>query len=143
MYKRPNRLSAFINRLLARAAEAGIQLYDTQALTVRGRSSGVDRTVVVSALEIDGATYLVAPRGTTHWARNLRAAGEGELRLGRRRRRFTAEEIPVDERPPILRQYLRRYGGISKGQFEADADAPEERLREIAPLHPTFRLELE
>ncbi len=46
-------------------------------LTVRGRHSGEPRTVPVAVLEHEGDRYLIAPRGRTHWVRNLRAAGEG------------------------------------------------------------------
>ena len=42
----------------------------------------------MNPLEIGGATYLVAPRGTTQWVRTLRAVGEGELHYGRRSTRF-------------------------------------------------------
>ncbi len=59
-------------------------------LAVRGRSSGEWRTVPVNVLELDGARYLVAPRGDTQWVRNLRAAGTGELRIKGRTEAFSA-----------------------------------------------------
>jgi hypothetical protein len=90
---------------------------------------------------VDGSTYLVAPRGTTNWARNLRAAGEGELRVGRRRRRFGYDELPDSEKPRLLREYLTRWEPETKSQFEFGKDASEETLREAAPRHPIFRLQ--
>jgi hypothetical protein len=96
----------------------------------------------VNLLTVASQRYLVAPRGDTHWVRNLRVAGNGELRLGRRIERFTGTEVPLDERVPLLRAYLKRwkaevgvfFGGVS-------ADSSDEELRRIAPDHPVFRVE--
>jgi hypothetical protein len=94
----------------------------------------------VNPLELEGSTYLVSPRGTSHWVRNLRAAGDGELRLGGRSRPFRAQEVADSEKPPLLRAYLDRWERQTKSLFEAGADASDERLREIAPRHPAFKL---
>jgi deazaflavin-dependent oxidoreductase (nitroreductase family) len=51
-------------------------------LTVRGRRTGRPIRTPVPTLEVDGARYLVSGGGDTHWVRNLRAAGEGELGAG-------------------------------------------------------------
>lgn len=108
---------------------------------VRGRSSGLPRATPVNLLTYDAARYLVAPRGHTQWVRNLRVAGSGELRLGRRREAFTAVELADDEKVPVLRAYLKRwkaevgvfFGGVG-------AKSSDEELRRIAPDHPVFRI---
>jgi deazaflavin-dependent oxidoreductase (nitroreductase family) len=100
-------------------------------LAVRGRRSGEWRTVPVHVLELGGARYLVAPRGDTHWARNLRAAGEGELRRRGRVERFRATEVPVEERKPLIDAYLARWGREVKAIFEQLSDPAD---------HPVFRL---
>lgn len=142
MYKRPARLTRLVvNGPIKLAVRLGLSPRGSQLLTVRGRKSGEPRTVPVNPLQLEGTTYLVAPRGSTNWARNLRAAGEGELRVGRRRRRFGFTEVPDGEKLPLLRAYLSRWEPETKSQFEAGADAADERLREIAPLHPVFRLD--
>jgi hypothetical protein len=41
--------------------------------------------------------------------RNLRAARGSELRLGRQREPIGVEELSDDAKPPILREYLRRW----------------------------------
>jgi deazaflavin-dependent oxidoreductase (nitroreductase family) len=142
MYKRPSRLTrVVVNGPVKLAVRLGLSPRGSQMLTVRGRKTGEPRTVPVNPLEYDGDTYLVAPRGETNWSRNLRAVGEGELRVGRRRRRFRAGELEDAEKPPLLRAYLSRWEPETKWQFETAADASDERLREIAPLHPVFRLD--
>ena len=92
-------------------------------------------------MTLDGARYLVAPRGHTQWVRNLRAHAEGRLLVGKRAEEFTASELTDDLKPPILREYLRRwkwevgafFGGVG-------ADSSDEELRRIAPDHPIFRV---
>jgi deazaflavin-dependent oxidoreductase (nitroreductase family) len=112
-----------------------------RVLEVPGRSSGQPRTTPVNLLELDGARYLLAPRGGTNWVRNLRAAGGGRLRSGRRSEEFRAVEIPDEEKVPVLRAYQERWARETKGLIEAGADAPEDELRAIAPDHPVFRLD--
>src|ERR1044071_7121277 len=77
-------------------ARRGVSVAGSRELQVVGRSSGELRTTVVNLLDLDGQRYLVAPRGTTQWVRNLRAAGSGTLRVGRRREAFRAVELPDD-----------------------------------------------
>jgi deazaflavin-dependent oxidoreductase (nitroreductase family) len=79
-------------------------------LAVVGRRSGELRAVPVVVHEHAGRRYLLAPRGDTHWARNLRAAGEGRLTHRGRSLAFTATEVPVAERPELIAGYLRRFG---------------------------------
>jgi hypothetical protein len=96
----------------------------------------------VNLLTLDGRRYLVAPRGHTQWVRNLRAAGGGELLLGRRVEAFRASELPDAEKPRILRAYLKRWK-MEVGTFFAGvgADSSEADLARIAPEHPVFRIE--
>lgn len=130
------------NRIVAALTRAGLSVYGSRILAVRGRTSGEWRTTPVNLLVLDGVRYLVAPRGHTQWVRNLRVAREGELRLGRRAERFVATEIGDDEKPPILRAYLKKWK-VEVGVFFGGVgpDSPEADLRRIAPDHPVFRIE--
>jgi hypothetical protein len=95
----------------------------------------------VNPLSLDGKRYLVSPRGQTQWVRNMRAAGGGELRVGRRMERFTAVELSDDVKPPLLREYLRRWKFEVGMFFEGvGPDAPDEKLLEIAPGYPVFQI---
>src|SRR5512147_616145 len=78
----------------------GISLFGSRVLVVPGRRSGEPRSVPVNLLELDGERYLVAPRGNTQWVRNARAAGAGQLRLGRRTEQVVLTELPAAERVP-------------------------------------------
>ncbi|MEQ7126742.1 nitroreductase/quinone reductase family protein [Actinopolymorpha sp. B11F2] len=119
----------------------GVSLFGSRLLRVRGRTSGEWRTTLVNLLEVDGVKYLVAPRGHTQWVRNLRAAGSGELVLGRQVTPVRAEELPDGEKIPILRAYLKRFGW-EVGMFfdNLDKNSPDEDLGEAAPGFPAFRL---
>jgi deazaflavin-dependent oxidoreductase (nitroreductase family) len=137
-----NRIAGYVNRAVRGLTKLGISLYGSRVLYVRGRKTGEWRSTPVNPLTHDGARYLVAPRGHTQWVRNLRATRyEGKLRLGRRVEHFTAVELADAEKPAVLREYLRRWK-FEVGVFfdGVDADAPEEKLLEIAPGYPVFRI---
>lgn len=130
------------NPFIALLTRAGVSVWGSRVLRVRGRTSGEWRSTPVNLLTVDRADYLVAPRGETQWVRNLRVAGDGELRVGRRTRAFRATELADDAKPPLLEAYLRRWKFEVGAFFDGvDADAPDEELRRIAPDHPIFRIE--
>jgi deazaflavin-dependent oxidoreductase (nitroreductase family) len=145
VYRKPDWFTAHVlNPLLKAVHRLGIGVAGSQTLAVRGRKTGEIRTNPVNPFEIDGRTYLLAPRGTTQWVRNLRAAGgEGELRTVRNVRRFRATEVPDSEKLPLLRLYMDKWAWEVKGFLGIDADAPDEELRRIAPDHPAFVLTFE
>ena len=121
--------------------EHGVSLLGSRVLTVRGRRTGAPQSVPVNLLRLDGERYLVAPRGNTQWVRNVRAAGEAQLRVGRRVEQVRVEEVPAGDRGPVLRVYLQRWGwevgrfveGLSKRSTDAE-------LAAAAPGMPVFRL---
>jgi deazaflavin-dependent oxidoreductase (nitroreductase family) len=129
------------NPMVAGLTKLGISVLGSRELRVRGRKTGEWRSNPVNLLTIDGQKYLVAPRGHTQWVRNLRVAGSGELRVGRRVESFTATELTDADKPAILREYLKRwksevgvfFGGVGP-------DSPESELVRIAPDHPVFAI---
>ena len=145
MYQKPGWFTKNVfNRMVAGLHRLGLGVQGSQTLAVRGRKSGEMRTNPVNPFEIDGRTYLLSPRGTTQWVRNLRAAGgEGELRSGRKVRHFHAEEVADSDKLPLLRLYMDKWSWEVKGFMGIDADAPDEELRRIAPDHPAFVLSFE
>lgn len=129
------------NPLVALAAKLGFSLKGSRALAVKGRKSGEWRTTPVNPLSFDGSRYLVSPRGTTHWVRNIRVSHEGRLTLGRKTETIHVEEVPDADKAPLLRAYLKEWAWESKQFFGlAGADVPDAELARIAPEHPVFRI---
>ena len=81
----------------------------------------------------------MAPRGETQWVRNIRVAGGGELRVGRKVEAFTVVEVDDAAKVEILRAYLRRWK-MEVGVFfdGVSADSSDEEIAAIAPKHPVF-----
>jgi deazaflavin-dependent oxidoreductase (nitroreductase family) len=130
------------NPVVAGLTRMGVSIWGSRVLEVRGRKSGTPRRTPVNLLEFEGDHYLVSPRGEGQWVRNVRA-DDGRLILirGRRREAWRAEEIPDNDKPPILRAYLRRWK-MEVGVFfdGVSADSPADEVARIAPRHPVFRL---
>lgn len=141
-YIGPSGLDPIMNKVFNLLPKLGISVMGSRLLAVRGRKSGEWRTTMVNPMTAaDGARYLVAPRGHTQWVRNLRAAGGGELRLGRKSETFTAVEIADADKTPLLRLYLEKWGWEVGRFFEGlDRNATDAQLAEIAPGFPVFRI---
>jgi deazaflavin-dependent oxidoreductase (nitroreductase family) len=141
-YKAPGWFTRTIfNRSVAGLTKLGVSVKGSRVLAVRGRKSGEWRTTPVNLLDLDGKEYLVAPRGVTDWVRNIRIAGGGELRLGKKVQQFKAVEITGEPGVPILRNYLKRWKW-EVGQFfdGVGPDASDEQLLAKLPDHPVFEV---
>ena len=130
------------NPLVARMTRLGVGLYGSRVLEVRGRTSGEVRATAVNPLTLDGERYLVAPRGTTQWVRNLRAAGDGVLRVGRRREEFSATELADADKTPIIRAYLKKWAWEVGAFFDGlTATSSDDEIAAVASGFPVFRLQ--
>jgi deazaflavin-dependent oxidoreductase (nitroreductase family) len=141
--KRPGWFTKHVfNRIVAAFTRLGLSLFGSRVLEVPGRTSGLPRRTPVNLLAFDGGRYLVAPRGDTQWARNLRAGGGGRLLRGAKAEPFTATEVTDEaQKAAILRAYLKRWAFETSVFFDGvGAGASEEELRAAAPKHPVFRL---
>jgi deazaflavin-dependent oxidoreductase (nitroreductase family) len=142
-YREPGLITRkVLNPAVSMLTKAGISIWGSRVLEVRGRSSGDLRRTPVNLLELDGAQYLVSARGNGQWVRNVRAAdGRLALLVGRHRDERTAEEVPNHDKPPILRAYLRKWKSEVGIFFDGvTADSEDDDLQRIAPKHPVFRL---
>jgi len=135
------RMNSLFNSVVATLTRSGISILGSRVLSVRGRKSGEWRSTPVNLLTYQGSRYLVSPRGHTQWSRNLRVAGGGELRVGRRVEAFSARELTDEEKPGVLRAYLKRWK-FEVGMFfdGIGPDAPDEKLLQIAPGYPVFQV---
>jgi deazaflavin-dependent oxidoreductase (nitroreductase family) len=129
------------NPTVAFLTRRGVSVLGSRVLAVRGRTSGEWRTTPVNLLEYEGTRYLVAPRGEAQWVRNLRVAGTGQLRVGKKVEDFRARELGDDEKVPMLRAYLKRWK-VEVGVFfeGVGPDSTDDELRTIAPRHPAFEV---
>ena len=139
-FQRPNRIEALFNRLMGKLVAIGLGPGYMRVLDVRGRKSGRVFSTPVNLLELDGAQYLVAPRGNTHWVRNARAAGRVRLRRGSSSSSYRVDEIPPGESPDVLKAYLSAYAREVQRYFSVGNGAEREAFLAVAAEHPVFRL---
>jgi len=72
--------------------------------------------------------------------RNVRAAG-GEAAIRRRgRRSVRLEELPAEQRAPILKAYLGKTAAATRQHFGIDPKAEIAEFEAIAGRHPVFRV---
>jgi F420H(2)-dependent quinone reductase len=97
-------------------------------LTTVGRKSGKRRTSPLTYFEENGAIVLVASYGgrphNPAWFENLIAAGEGEVTIGRERRRMQARRATPEERARLWPRIVRTYDGYAKYQAKTPRQIP-------------------
>ena len=143
-YRKPGWFTQHVfNRAVVALTRAGLSVWGSRILEVPGRTSGEVRRVPVNLLSLDGKQYLVSARGTGQWVRNVRAAnGNLDLLVGGSRQHWVATELTDDEKPPVLRAYLRRWKAEVGVFFEGvSATSSDEELTAAGPKHPVFVLQ--
>jgi deazaflavin-dependent oxidoreductase (nitroreductase family) len=140
-YDEPNRTAKTANALIRWLAELGVSIAGTRALRVRGRATGQLRSVVINVLTVDDREYLVSPRGTTQWVRNVRAAGEVDMGPRWRSRRVRVIEVDDAAKPELLRRYLDRWFWEVKGHIAGlTPESTDEQVAAAATSIPVFVL---
>jgi deazaflavin-dependent oxidoreductase (nitroreductase family) len=128
-YLRPPWMQRFVGNRIAPLFQPSL----LSKLSVPGRRTGQWHTTPVAVLDYEGARYLVSYRGESNWARNLRASGHGRLLHKGQVEEFTATEVPVAERAPLLQAYSERFGKMpTVGRVLRALPDPAD--------HPTFRI---
>lgn len=141
-YVQAGPLAVRFNALFGKLARLGLSVAGTAELSVRGRKSGEMQRIPVNPHTFEGAQYLVSARGHSQWVRNMRVAGGGELRVGRKVRNFTVTEITdAVEQAAILRAYLEKWGWEVNRFFQGvTAKSSDAELQAAAADHPVFRI---
>ncbi|MFF9405383.1 nitroreductase family deazaflavin-dependent oxidoreductase [Streptomyces anandii] len=130
-----------LNGVIGWLARHGISLAGSAELSVPGRKSGKPQRIPVNPHTHGGEQFLVSARGHSQWVRNMRAAGGGELRVGRKVRAFTAVELSDAEKLPVLRTYLEKWGWEVNQYFQGvTAKSSDEEIAASAGDHPVFRI---
>jgi deazaflavin-dependent oxidoreductase (nitroreductase family) len=128
---------AWMVRFNAALLRRGLAVGAQQLLSVPGRKTGIARSTPVSVIEVDGSRYVVAAFADADWVANVRAAaGRSTLWRGRREEAVTLTELPIDERGPILRAFLRDVRGGVRFFGSADPDV----VVASADRYPVFRV---
>ncbi|HXA34630.1 MAG TPA: nitroreductase/quinone reductase family protein [Acidimicrobiales bacterium] len=142
-YRKPGWFTRHVlNPTVAGLTRAGISVWGSRVLEVKGRTTGQPHRIPVNLLDLDGRQYLVSARGNGQWVRNVRAArGHLDLLVGRRRQEWVATELPDDAKVEVLRAYLRRWKAEVGAFFDGvDANSTDQEIRSIAAKHPVFVL---
>ena len=102
--------------------------------------ANLPRSNAVTWVEVDGQRYLVSPRGESEWVRNVRSAGGAAVIRHRGRRGVRLEEVPPEQRAPILKKYLDENAMSTGKHFGIDPKAEIAEFGAIAERHPAFRV---
>jgi len=138
--QRPNWIAKFLNNAWARAASKSVMSNGLVALEVVGRKSGRIISFPVVVASVDGQRYLVSMLGEdAQWVRNVRASGGKAVLRSGGREEVQLEELPVRERAPFLKAYLRVAPG-AQPHVPVHKDASMAEFEKIAAEFPVFRL---
>lgn len=138
---RPNGVARFLNRIGAMTASLGLGGGLMNTLEVTGRKSGKAVTFPVVVARVEGERYLVSMLGNdAQWVQNVRASHGSAWFRDRGRIAVQLEELPVDQRAPILKAYLKRAPG-ARPHIPVDMDAPLTEFEKIAADYPVFRVQ--
>jgi deazaflavin-dependent oxidoreductase (nitroreductase family) len=140
MYRgqRPNWMARIANRAWAIGAAWGFTRNDVVTLEVTGRTSGRVIAFPLVMAVVDGERYLVSMLGdNTQWVKNVRAAGGRAVLRSGGRETVQLEELPADQRAPILKAYLQRAEG-ARPHIPIDQDAPLAAFETITATFPVW-----
>ena len=103
---RPPFFVGLFNPIARRLLRGGVPMGPNALLTVRGRTSGLERSTPVAVVSIGGHRWVIATFGETNWARNLRAAGKATVTINRRAEPVAARELTTTEAEAFYRDTL-------------------------------------
>ena len=128
-----------LNRATAAVASSGVTPDYLVTLEVTGRKSGRTFSLPVVIAVVDGQRYLVSMLGdNVQWVHNVRASGGRAVLRSGAGEEIQLEEVPVDQRAPILRAYLQRAPG-ARPHVPVNKDAALAEFQKVAAAFPVFR----
>jgi deazaflavin-dependent oxidoreductase (nitroreductase family) len=133
-------LERLLNRTYGFVVGLGLGFAHNYVLETRGRKSGRIYTTPVNLLAMNGRRYLCASRGETAWVKNARAAGSVALAKGGKRDEYRVRELPVEERAPMLKEFLERHASSVQRFYPVPKGAPLEAFADCARTMPVFEL---
>jgi deazaflavin-dependent oxidoreductase (nitroreductase family) len=139
-FLKPTAMDRLAGQVFAALLKVGIGFKHNFILEVRGRKSGKVFATPVNLLVHNRRTYLCASRGETQWVRNARAAGRVTLVKGSKREEFTVRELPVEDRPEPLKEFLDRFATSVQRYYPVKKGSPVSAFEECAETMPVFEL---
>lgn len=137
---RPGALAALLNRGSAIVHALGIAPNYLVTLEVVGRRSGRPVSLPLVMAVVEGERYLVSMLGAdVAWVRNVKATGGRAVLRHGRTEQVRLEELPAEQRAPVLKAYLQRAPG-ARPHVPVSKDAPLEDFEAIAAQIPVFRV---
>ena len=114
-------------------------------LTVTGRKSGVPRTTPVALVEVGGKRWIIGTFGEVNWVRNLRAAGEATIQVGKKSEPIKAVELTTTQASGFFADVLGPYvRSLRVGRFLLSALGAADILEDpagAAERRPVFELQ--
>jgi hypothetical protein len=133
-------LESMYGRVFRLIATTGVPPSFIVVLETKGRRTGKTRSTVLIIGADEGREYLVSLVPACDWAQNALAnGGRAVLRHGKRRR-VTLVEVPVEQRAPILKAYLKWSLG-ARAIIAVSHKAPVAEFEPIATKYPVFRID--
>ena len=139
---RPRRLARWMNTVASWQYAHGIVTFGGRGVTmeVPGRVSGRTVTFPLVLVRHEGERYVVSMLGErAQWVRNVRAQDGLAVLHSPHREEVRLVEVPVEQRPDLLRRYLQLAPG-ARPHIPVDRWAPLARFHEIAGAYPVFRV---
>ena len=138
--QRPNWIARMLNRAWAALYSWGLLPDYLVTLEVTGRTSGRTVSLPVVVATVSGQRYVVSMLGEqVQWVHNVRAAGGRAVLQRHGREEVHLEEVPAEQRAPILKAYLRRAPG-ARPHVPVNKDAPLAEFEKVATAFPVFRV---
>src|SRR5579862_3250572 len=103
-FERPGTIEKWFNWCFGVLVAAGFGPSYCYLLQVQGRKTGRLYSTPVNVLDYRDQRFLVAPRGSTQWARNASAEGYVWLKRGRIRDRYAVRDVSDKDKSELLRE---------------------------------------
>ena len=137
--RRAPRWLKLLNSLNRPLLRRGIGPGPQHLLCIPGRKSGVIRSNPVAVFKSGDDRYITAGYAGADWVKNARTSGWAYLERGHHRERVALEEVPEDQRPPILRDFALQVRG-GRSFLTVRSDATDMDFAAASSRHPVFRL---
>lgn len=101
------------NPLANALLRGGMPMGPNTLVTIRGRTSGLPRSMPLAVMEADGRRWIIGAYGDVNWTRNLRAAGEADIQVHGESLHVTATELAGEAAERFFNEtlpaYIRRF----------------------------------